>query len=159
MLSSNHPKPYRRLTSPVYALAILIASTSFLSGCSSHSDDPTTYPVTGQVTLDGSPAAGAVVTFSPKSGGEATAAQTTTDAEGKFDVQVFLDGGKRTQRGLMPAEYRISVIQLEKPSGQSLRITSSRNLLPKKYASEQTSGLETTVSADGKNELLLELSK
>jgi len=155
MLSPNHPLSSQRLT----FLAMLLTTTGLLSACSSHSDDPTTSPVTGLVTFDGSPVAGAIVTFSPKAGSSATAAQTKTDAEGKFDVQIFLDMGKRTQRGLMPADYQISIIQMKNPSGEVLRIMTPKNLLPKKYASLQTSGLETTVSADGKNEILLELRK
>jgi len=142
-----------------FALAILVATAGLLSACSSNSTgDPTTSPVTGQVTLDGKPIEGAVVMFRPKTSDGATPAQATTDAEGKFDVHTFLDMGKRTKRGMMPAEYQIEVTKRVHASERTSFGTPPKNVLPKRYASAQTSGLETDVSTDGKNEILLELS-
>lgn len=141
-------------------LTVLIATTGFLSACSSdNAGDPTTTPVTGRVTLEGSPVEGAIVVFRPKTSDSATTAQSTTDAEGKFDVHIFLDSGKRTKRGMVPADYQIEVTQLVKAPGEASIFSPPKNMLPIKYASVQTSGLEATMSADSKNEILLELSE
>ncbi|NOZ39079.1 MAG: hypothetical protein GXP24_02485 [Planctomycetes bacterium] len=142
-----------------YTLAILVAAVGFLAACSSSNlADPTTYPVTGLVTFEGSPVDGALVVLRPKANDGATTAQATTDAEGIFDVHIFLEMGKRTKRGLMPADYQIEVTQLVKATGEASIFSPPKNMLPEKYASVQTSGLETTVSAESKNELVLELS-
>jgi len=157
------PNNWRSVGQPLIGLActlamLIVTTIGLLSGCSQHSDDPTTYPVTGRVTLDGSPVAKATVVFLPKTGGGAIIVQAMTDAEGEFDVHTFLDMGKRILHGMMPADYRIKIIKLESLSGQApALVRRPRYALPKKYASERTSGLETTVSAEGKNELLLEL--
>ncbi len=143
-----------------YSLPMLVATVGFLTACSSNNlADPTTYPVTGLVTLEGSPVDGALVVFRPKASGGATTTQATTDEDGKFDVHIFLDMGKRTKRGMMPADYQIEVTQLVKATGEASIFSPPKNMLPIKYASAQTSGLGTTVSAEGKNELVLELSK
>lgn len=150
---------YQRRTCRVRTLAIMIAATGLLSGCSNDSaNDPATSPVTGLVTLDGTPVAGAIVMFRPKTTSGATIVQAKTDAEGKFDAHIYLDMGKRTKRGVMPADYLIEVTQLTRASLKGSVITPPKNLLPKKYASIRTSGLEANVIADGDNELLLELS-
>jgi len=147
-----------------HALAILVATTGLLSACSSDSTgDPTTSPVTGQVMLDGILVEGAVVVFRPKTSdgaapAQATPAQATTNAEGKFDVHTFLDMGKRTKRGMMPAEYQIEVTKRVHASGKNSFGTPPKNVLPKRYASAQTSGLEANISTGNKNEILLELS-
>lgn len=149
-----------KITCQKCALVMLVASLGFLAACSSkNSDDPTTYPVTGLVTLEGRPVEEALVVFRPKTIGKATIVQATTDDEGTFDAYIFLDQGKRTKRGMMPADYQIEVTQMVNAPGQTSIVTPPKNLLPQKYASVQTSGLATTVSVTGKNELFLELSK
>ncbi len=158
MLSSNHHTPNLGLIFRKCRLAMLVATIGFLSACSSdNAGDPTITPVTGRVTLEGNPVKGAIVVFRPKTSDGATTAQSTTDAEGEFDVHIFLDSGKRTKRGMMPADYQIEVTQLVKASGEASIFSPPKNMLPVKYASVQTSGLEATVSADNKNEILLEL--
>lgn len=160
MLNSKNHAPKLGLNCRRRHLTVLVAAVGFLSACSSdNAADPTTTPVTGTVTFEGKPVDGAIVVFRPNTSSGATTAQSTTDVEGKFDVHIFLDNGKRDKRGMMPADYQIEVTQLTKTSGDTSIFSPPKNRLPQKYASVQTSGLETTVSADRKNEIQLELSE
>ncbi|MEC8554772.1 MAG: carboxypeptidase-like regulatory domain-containing protein [Planctomycetota bacterium] len=72
------------------AFLALVALVSATAGCG----DPTSQ-VTGTVTMDGSPAAGLVVAFVPKSGGTPNAA--TTDSSGSYSLVAS------------PGSYKVSI--------------------------------------------------
>jgi len=123
-------------------------------------------PVTGSVTLDGKPIAGATVTFAPKAGG--LPATGVTDDEGRFDLTTSPHG-----RGAMPGDYSVVVSLLRykniptsvKPSGDEEDITSGSGagepeievIVPVKYNNPATSGLSATVQA-GNSEFKFALS-
>src|SRR5262245_38254316 len=69
-----------------FAMNSCLSLAVLLAGCTT-TTGPKTEPVTGTVTLDGKPLAGAQVVFQPKSGGQA--ASGTTDAQGKFTLTTF----------------------------------------------------------------------
>src|SRR5215475_13197743 len=93
------------------ALSILVALTTFLTfgivltGCSS--GRPKTYRVTGTVTMQGKPVAGAAITFVPTSN-EGEAASAITDSEGKYALTTWQAGD-----GARPGEYRVKVSKQE----------------------------------------------
>jgi hypothetical protein len=76
-------------------------------GCPAVSDRPQTVQVSGTVTYNGSPVAGAVVKFSPE-GGSGHAASGTTDASGNFRLSTF-----EAQDGAVPGSYAVSVSKTE----------------------------------------------
>jgi hypothetical protein len=66
----------------------VVAGAVFLAGCESH-----VVPVSGRVTLNGKPLAGAVVTFQPHGARDSTQPATTgsvgrTDEQGRFSLQL-----------------------------------------------------------------------
>ena len=87
------------------AVSALVTVGIVLTGCSSSSRPPT-YPVTGTVTWQGKPLAGAAITFVPT--GEGEAASAITDAEGKYALTTWEAGD-----GARPGEYRVKVSKQE----------------------------------------------
>jgi hypothetical protein len=121
-------------------------------GCSSGSDGPPTYPVSGVVTLKGTPMADADVIFVPDSQG-ALAAFGKTDSNGSYKLTA------------VEGKYKIKVSKLEAPkSAGSGKVFSSteeeleiynpadgdkvqipKNLVPKKFTDHNSSGLTHAV--------------
>jgi hypothetical protein len=141
------------------ALPLIAVGIPLLVGCA-NDGRPETYPVTGTITWQGKPLAGATIVFVPgPDGGEGAAA--TSDADGKFAVSTYASGD-----GARPGQYRLRVMKYEGPkvdpnrksmtyeeevaapdNDPSLRpAPPPKNLLPKKYESETSSGLVHTVS-------------
>src|SRR5687767_7103434 len=88
------------------AVSILVTVGIVLTSCS-NSSRPPTYPVTGIVTLQGKPVAGAAITFVPTAG-DGVAASAITDSEGKYALTTWEAGdGART------GEYRVKVSKQE----------------------------------------------
>lgn len=118
---------------------------------------PTTYKVTGTVTLDGSPVEGATVSFVPGKTGDPAVGKT--DASGKYTLTSFGDVD-----GATPGEYKVTVAKYgfteasggtstgeempadyAAPSGDD---EGGKNTLPEKYQSVGNSGLSATVTQD-----------
>ena len=139
------------------AVSILVTVGIVLTGCS-NSSRPRTYPVTGTVTSQGKPVAGAAITFVPT--GEGEAASAITDSEGKYALTTWRAGD-----GARPGEYRVKVSKQElaavDPSKMVKNLTieeeqkiyvenkkpppPAKSLIPGKYQDDQTSGLIHTV--------------
>ena len=131
-----------------------------LTGCGAGSSNPKTFPVAGTVTQAGKPLEGAQVILVPKdkSGESATA---TTDASGKFAMSTY-----QAKDGARPGDYAVKVSKFDKPPAPKSEgvvnlsyeeeqklykpdgkpLAPPKNLLPKKYESELTSGLSHTVT-------------
>ena len=142
------------------AEAILVTVGIVLTGCS-NSSRPSTYPVTGTVTMQGQPVAGAAITFVP-TGNEGEAASAITDSEGKYALTTWRAGD-----GARPGEYRVKVSKQEQttvdPSKmvknlsieeeQKIYVESKKpppprkSLIPSKYQDDQTSGIRPAASA------------
>jgi len=138
-----------------------LVAIGLVAGCSSGPHRPPTYPVTGTVTWKGKPVNAARVIFVPQSGAEA--ASGITDAAGKYRLTTYVAGD-----GAQAGEYRVKVTQYDtqkftKEEQQKhimtmeeeqkmafpptdLPIPPAKNLLPKKYESETTSGIVHTVT-------------
>lgn len=94
-----------------YILSAIIAC-SWIVGCNGDSN-PTTYPVSGTVTLDGKAVDGAAVTFF-STDPNLRPATGTTDKEGKYVLGSFKSGD-----GAMPGQYKIMVTKFWSDAGPS----------------------------------------
>lgn len=144
--------PSRTVAKLVYlGLLTLLAC---LIGCA-QSAGPATVPVTGTITMDGKPIAGAVVVFSPQGTSDESrlATQAETDSEGRFELKTYL-GGADFKLGVPAGDYAVSVSKLEVV--QDMR-RQPKNLLPKKYNQPNTSGFSATVDPSGENDFTFDL--
>jgi hypothetical protein len=136
------------------AVSILVTVGIVVTGCS-NSSRPPTYPVTGTVTSQGKPVAGATVTFVP-TGTEGEAASAITDSEGKYALTTW-DAGD----GARPGEYRVKVSKQEQQAVDPSKMVRNlsieeeqkiyvektkpappaKRLIPSKFENDQTSGL------------------
>lgn len=136
-----------------FALAAAVA------GCFG-SNRPPTYPVSGTVTWKGKPVEGARVVFVPQQpGGQAAAG--ITDAQGRYRLTTYVEGD-----GAPEGEYRVKVTMYDvrtptkaekeaylsiedeqklRFAGDELPTPPARNLLPRQYEDENTSGITHTV--------------
>jgi hypothetical protein len=140
------------------AVAILVTVGIVLTGCS-NSSRPPTYPVTGTVTSQGKPLAGAAITFVPTGeGGEAASAMT--DSDGKYALTTWEAGD-----GARPGQYRVKVSLHEQKAVDPSKMVQNlsyeeeqkiyventkpapppKRLIPAKFENDQTSGLTHTV--------------
>ena len=128
-----------------------------LTGCGATSTGPATTPVTGEVTLNGQPVAGADVAFMPTvEGPDSAPAQAITDDAGRFEVVSLFDQGRTTRTGMVPGAYSVTITQLE-PATSTAR--PPRNLLPEKYAAPESSELSAEVASEGEQHFKFELTK
>ena len=129
-------------------LAVILIFT----GCSPSSGLSGLYPCEGTVTHNGSPVAGASVTFYPDGGGgDARVAGGETDANGIFRVTTL-----KPQDGLYPGTYKVTIIKYEE-YGPPPKITINedgeeissgrqlRNALPAKYEKQDKTELTATI--------------
>jgi hypothetical protein len=138
-----HPDIFR--FTPLFCLLIA-------AGCGGKSEGPVTYPVTGVVTLGGTPVENAAVQFTPTSPDLGIAgAQASTKSDGTFDVKIELNMGQTSKPGLPAGEYRVTVTKFEAVPGQITLSKPPQNTLPPKYAAVESTPLTTTVKADGEN--------
>src|SRR5687768_4389869 len=138
-----------------YWLLALVA----VAGCDSSTEGPQTFAVTGIVTLDGQPVAGADVAFLPGAGTpDAAPAQAVTDDRGRFEVTTLFDQGRTSRAGMTAGSYGVQITQLTRPPPSTGLSQAPRNMLPQKYASTATSGLSATVAPDGENHFVFKLS-
>ena len=127
-------------------------------------------PVSGTVTLDGEPVAGAKVTFLPA--GPGIPATGTTDATGRYQLRI---GSGRT--GVPRGRYGVTVSKLKVSTvteGEARRVAAAasvgaveteptsdglvqviEHVVPRRYADPATSGLEVDVTSAGDEALAL----
>jgi hypothetical protein len=105
--------------------------------------------VSGTVSFQGQPVAGANVTFYPGGSDAALASQAVTDDQGRFQLRTHVGGGKY-KPGIAPGQYEVAIMKLD-TAGISSTLGPPRNLLPRNYADPKTSKLTADVSADREN--------
>jgi hypothetical protein len=102
-----------------------------------------TFPVSGQVLVNGKPAEGAFVVFHPKDGGEkeknVPRPYATTNAEGKFQLTTYEE-----EDGAPAGNYRVSVVW--RPVPKSRLEAEGPDKLKGKYSNPATSGLDAEIS-------------
>lgn len=140
------------------AVSTLLTVGIALTGCSSSSRPPT-YPVTGTVSLQGKPVAGAAVTFVPADT-EGEAASAITDSDGKYALTTWEAGD-----GARPGQYRVKVSKQEQQVVDASKLVQNlsieeeqkiyvektkpapppKRLIPSKFENDETSGLSHKV--------------
>ena len=98
---------------------------------------PETVPVSGTVTLDKKPVAGAAVVFTPTEGDRATG---TTDPSGKFELSTY-----RLGDGAVPGKHRVTVTKTTVEPGTEEKIVF---VIPLDYGKPDTSNLTCDVQKE-----------
>ena len=124
---------------------------------------PKTYPVTGVVTYNGQPVAGANLNFQLTDG--SGYAMAITDDAGRYSLMTF-----DTNDGAVPGEYVVGITKYDQavvvddmsdddyvPPEEQESVASTGNQLPTNYSVPQTSGLTATVREEP-NEFDFELT-
>jgi len=115
-----------------------------------------TIKVTGTVTYEGEPLAGASIAFSPKIQGEGHPAYGITDANGNYTLQTQLGN---VDGGTTAGEYTVIISKREQttPTGATGTVIANtgpppvpKSLIPERYEQAATSGLTATVSRESK---------
>ena len=139
---------------PRHVLAICFSTilAGLLAGCGPGDDvHPATVPVQGKVTYQGQPVPKGTITFQPATG-QAAVGEIQTD--GTYSLSTF-----KQKDGAIPGAHKVTIVA---NTGDPTKMPSSpgyvvpKDLVPKKYSSVLTSGLEATVS-DGKRDFNFEL--
>lgn len=143
---------------PSYVSTCLFGAVCLVPGLGCGPGDATGGQVTGTVTADGSPVAGARVSIYEADGGPApTQYSAVTNDAGEYD----LTGGDTANRAVSPGKYKVTVYKLEPITKGAVlpedmdaeQIEASgmgRNVLPREFASPKSTPLEMTV-VDGEN--------
>lgn len=164
MRTLNHAAQGRAF---VWAIAAMLTA-----GCSGSAPKPKTVPVTGKVTYQGQPVAGANVAFLG-TGPNTPSAMGKTDTNGVFELTTVDPGD-----GAAPGTYQVTVTKMvaAKSAGSkgpmSMEDAAKRatpegppkeeeagggSLLPEQYAKAATSNLSFVVEAGKKNDFPIEL--
>jgi hypothetical protein len=134
------------------ALALLAALAATPAGCAPNNDRPKTVPVQGKVTFKGEPVTKGTVTFQADSGQSAVG---QIQPDGTYRLGSF-----EQNDGAIPGHYKVMIIANDadptKIPGSSPGYKPPRDLVPRKYGSFETSGLEADV-AEGKTAIDFEL--
>lgn len=96
-------------------LAFGLAAVVYLSGCGSDAPKVNTVPVTGKVTYNGQPVAGATVAFIPTNP-DGRAAQGVTDEQGVYTLTTYL-GPNDQPAGAEPGDYKVTIQKKEVAGG------------------------------------------
>lgn len=133
-----------------FAAAIAVG----VAGCGNASKEgPETVKVTGTVTLDGEPLAGAYVTFSLKTAGPPAFGET--DDQGRFSLQTFEPGDgaiagkypitvtKMASQGAMEFEDEAAKEEYLRCRGEKASELKFVNAVPDKYSNRKTSGVDS----------------
>lgn len=131
-----------------------------LAGCGGGGNTLHTVPVTGTVTLNGEPLAGATVLFAPNDAG-GVSAMGTTDEQGRYTLS------QASNQGALPGTYKVVIEHYttldgkpiptsEDPAAQmdveQLRAQGQvKQTLPPKYSGFDQSELNATVKEEGEN--------
>ena len=155
MMQPKHSVPFCRRWRSAAAVA---AFSLLVAGCGP--SRPTTIPVSGTVTLDGKPVAGAQVMLLPEE--EGRPAQGTTDEAGEFTLGTF-----ETADGALPGSHAVTVVA-RRISGVNADADGLEGdiapggvkvqwLVPQRYSDPKTSGLTVTVES-GMDPMKLQLT-
>jgi len=123
-----------------------------LAGCGSNTN-PAAVPVSGTVTVNNLPLAGATVTFIPTDGTPGFGGTGRTNAEGKYT----LTGSRDDTPGVCPGKYKVVISKRLMPDGTEVPAddrtppfeSPARESLPAAYSNMQAPTLTATVPAQG----------
>jgi hypothetical protein len=125
------------------------------TGCAKPLSQPAVAPASGVVTYKGSPVPNAEVLFKPGDSTATAVATGRTDQNGMFQLSTF-----GINDGCIPGD-KVVVIAADERGGKKIQpgepepgspgYVAPKDLIPKKYFSEATSGLKATVVAGKEN--------
>ncbi|WP_425395236.1 hypothetical protein [Aeoliella sp.] len=124
------PTPPRHVRSGRLCVASLLVGAFAMVGCSD--GRPERVPVSGTLTIDGQPLAGAFVNFYPASGRPSNG---RTDESGRFVLGCFEDDD-----GAQVSTHEVSVIAVEEIAPNTMKWYA-----PKKYSRVDTADLSYTI--------------
>ncbi|MBA3481300.1 MAG: carboxypeptidase regulatory-like domain-containing protein [Pirellulales bacterium] len=141
-------------------LAPVVVALSMLLGCGGKSTAPTTYSITGIVTADGRPVAGALVQYHPVNAdytplaadARAVGGQATTGDDGSYTVEATFDMGKTDVRGLPAGAYAVTVVKMDAGSGPASLDSPPKNVLDPRYAMVDTTPVKVTIEPEGRHD-------
>lgn len=130
-----------------------------VAGCGGGvSDKPTMGKVSGVVTLEGKPVAGATIEFNPDNSRATTGPRSSavTDADGKFTLM-----GPGAEEGAVVGFHKVTITCPPKPGENSSSIDTSKApttpcSVPEKFGKIDTTDVSKEVMA-GKNEFAIDL--
>jgi hypothetical protein len=126
--------------SPRRVVCLILAFAAVaLGGCGG--DGPQLHPVSGKVTLNGAPVAGATVVFTPQGDPNGPMPSGVTGDDGRFELTTHPHG-----KGAPAGEYAVVVTKYPENAREQ---ANPKNQLPAKYAAAGTSGLKRAVKAGG----------
>jgi hypothetical protein len=122
---------------------LLVTCLMMVTGCGDAGPERvTTFPVQGAITFQGRPIPGAFVAFHPQTPrANVPAPRANVAADGSLKVTTFQAGD-----GAPEGQYVLTV-EWYKPIKQGGDVMPGPNVIPKKYASPQTSNLKVTIAA------------
>ncbi len=130
---------------PALAIALGLGSCP---GCGEDSGALPTVRVSGTLNVDGKPASKGTVHFQPAQGPPATGIVQ----DGKFTLSTYKEGD-----GVVPGKNRISVeVVTEVPTKDG--DTTSKSLIPAKFLTAETSGLQIDVRPSGYSNLEINIT-
>ena len=103
---------FRESSAAITRAASMLVLLGLAAGCS-EGDGLERVPITGLLTLGGTPLPGAVVQFFPAGETAGPGALGTSDPEGKFEVI----SSRESDEGIPPGEYTVRVSRLVNPDG------------------------------------------
>lgn len=129
---------------------LLIVGLAFAVGC--QGDGIRLVPIQGTVTIKGKPLDNATIQFTPTPGVQSPGGVGISDGNGSFTVIGSRMGGK----GLVPGEYRVSVLRAVGADGLPLTNDVSGHVsqdsyesIPRRYTTPETSPLTAVVPPQG----------
>lgn len=156
-----------------FKYVFIIFTSLFLTGCGEgkvgEGDHEKVYPVQGTVLYNGSPVAGATVSFQSTGTDKTRGASGITNDAGEFELMTFAPGD-----GAVAGSHKVSVVKsvvegadpsyfdVNSPNYGKTPPTSAagktKYLVPEKYSQFDISGLTVNVTDSGDNEIKLELT-
>ncbi len=134
----------RRLSPAVRSSAHLAMLLATVIGCGrSGPPQVTVYPAKGQITFQGKPVPGAMVTLHPQSKPEVEfpTPRASVDADGTFRVSTFAGGD-----GAPQGKYTVTVLWY-KPVKKGSDVHAGPNIIPLKYCKANSSPLVVEIAA------------
>jgi hypothetical protein len=131
--------------------ALVLAVAPLLAGCAKQEFQnlrQATYPVQGQVTLDGKPVANATIVFKPVDPSKfkwREQPQAKSDDQGRFNAFTY-----EANDGAPAGDYRVGIAVLaaaEDEGNDQVRRDASAAKIPARYSDAATSGLTAKVEA------------
>ena len=117
-------------------------------GCGKDDGHVKLYPVSGKVTVNGQPAAGARVVLYPKAaeveGKKMPTPAAVVDANGQFQMESYVPGD-----GAPEGEYKVSITWLAPPPPNAQGIFDEKDRLSGRYSNPEKSGLTAHVESGG----------